>query len=438
MLSPELRLTEGVVAQVTVDRHSQVETEPVPEPSRSWAASTFDAFQFRDYRTIWIGSFIAFLAVNISSVAQGFVAYDLTGNNSAVGTVMLGQGVAMMFLNPFGGAVSDRFSKRLLILFSQFVIGGVSFSIAMLITTGHISILFLAVGSFTMGSMFAILGPARTALTGEVVSPERIGNAMALMQVGNNFGRIAGPLLAGLLLIIAGTAGTYFIVAAMFIGVIAAYYHIPNGPPRRDRGDTSVFQDVRLGIGHVVENPRLKHSLISFYLVTMLGMSNIVLMPGYALSTLDAGKSGLGILMGAGAAGGFVMSLLVASLADSRRSSVILTGAALCAGVGLILTGLAPNLPVAVLTMVLVNGGTSVFQTLNNAAALRITNPRFFGRIVSLMMVAWGMNNLVTLPIGIYGDIAGERAALMTLGVALSIVVMLLALWERRIGPAEA
>jgi MFS family permease len=86
---------------------------------------------------VFSGAFIAFLAVNISSVAQGFVAYDLTGNNSAVGTVMLGQGVAMMFLNPFGGAVSDRFSKRVLILSSQFVIGGVAFSTAMLIHRTH-------------------------------------------------------------------------------------------------------------------------------------------------------------------------------------------------------------------------------------------------------------------------------------------------------------
>jgi MFS family permease len=401
--------------------------------SRGWASSTFDAFRFPDYRTIWFGSFIAFLAVNISQTAQGVVAYDLTGSNSAVGKVMLGQGIAMMFLNPFGGAVSDRFPKRLLILFSQFVIGGVAFGVAILLTTGNISILYLAIGSFTMGSMFAILGPSRTALVGEVVSPERIGNAMALMQVGNNFGRIAGPFLAATFLVIAGSAGTYFIVAAMIVLVFATYLHIPNGAPRANRGQTSVFEDVRLGIGHVSSNPRLLHSIVSFYLVTMLGMSNIVLMPGFAKDTLDAGTEGLGILLGAAAAGGFVMSLLVASLADSKRSSVVLTAASLAAGIGLILTGLAPNLFFAILTMVLVSGGTSAFQTLNNAAALRITNPMFFGRIISLMMVAWGMNNIVTLPIGFYGDWAGERVALATLGSMLSVVVVFLALWERRL-----
>jgi predicted MFS family arabinose efflux permease len=415
------------MAEVTAER-----PEAVSPASRGWAASTFDAFRFPDYRTIWFGSFIAFLAVNISQTAQGVVAYDLTGSNSAVGSVMLGQGIAMMFLNPFGGAISDRFPKRLLILFSQFVIGGVAFSVAMLITTGQISILFLAIGSFTMGSMFAILGPSRTALVGEVVSPERIGNAMALMQVGNNFGRIAGPFLAATFLVIAGAAGTYFIVAFMFVFVIVAYLGIPNGTPRA-RGQTSVFQDIRLGIGHVAANPRLTHSIVSFYLVTMLGMSNVVLMPGFTLGTLNAGKEGLGILLGAAAAGGFVMSLMVASLADSRSSAFILTLSSFTAGIGLILTGLAPSLPFAVLAMILVSGGTSVFQTLNNAAALRITKPMFFGRIISLMMVAWGMNNIVTLPIGFYGDWAGERIALATLGSMLSVVVLFLALWERRL-----
>jgi MFS family permease len=425
------------VAGITTERDAPLTTEEATA-ARGWRASTFEAFRFADYRRIWIGSFIAFLAVNMSSTAQGVVAYDLTGNNSAVGSVMLGQGIAMMVLNPFGGAISDRFPKRVLILLAQFVIGGVALVTAVLLSTGSISILFLALGSFVMGSMFAVLGPARTALAGEIVSSERIGNAMALMQVGNNFGRIAGPFMAGALLVLAGAAGTYYIVAAMFIFVVAAYYNIPRGAPADQASRRSVVEDIRLGVRHVFANPRLLHAIVSFYLLTVLGMSNIVLMPGFAKDTLDAGTEGLGILLGAAAAGGFVASLLVASLADSSRSAVILTAASACTGVGLILTGIAPSLPLAILTMILVSSGASIFQTLNNSAALRITDPVFFGRIVSLMMVAWGLNNLVTLPVGVLGDLAGERVALASLGAALLAVTALLALWERSLSRAEA
>jgi len=190
-----------------------------PSAARSWAATTFDAFQFPGYRVVWLGSVLAFVAFNMASTAQNVVAFDLTGTNSAVGIVSFGQGIAMLLLNPFGGAIADRFSKRLLVLFAQGVIGVTMLAIAILLAADEISVLFLALGSFTMGSMFSLLGPARTALLGEVVSGERIGNAMALLQVGNNFGRVSGPLLAGILLAVPflGPTGSFFFIAAIFV-----------------------------------------------------------------------------------------------------------------------------------------------------------------------------------------------------------------------------
>ena len=41
----------------------------------------------------------------MSTTAQNVVAFELTGNNRAVGFVAFGQGVAMLFLAPFGGAL---------------------------------------------------------------------------------------------------------------------------------------------------------------------------------------------------------------------------------------------------------------------------------------------------------------------------------------------
>ena len=181
------------------------------ELRRSWAASTFDAFRFPLYRVVWLGSFFAFMAFNMASTAQAVVAFDLTGSNHAVGWVAFGQGLAMFFLNPFGGAIADRFSKRLLLLIAQAVIGSVMLAIAVLLAFDAITIFYLALGSFIMGTMFSFLGPTRTALLGEYVEPERIGNAMALMQVGNNFARIGGPFLAGTLLALPliGATGVY-------------------------------------------------------------------------------------------------------------------------------------------------------------------------------------------------------------------------------------
>jgi MFS family permease len=423
------------VARVTVERTEEMEALERVGPARTWAANTFDAFSVPTYRVIWLGTILAFVAFNMAMTAQGVVAYDLTGSNRAVGSVVFGQGVAMLILNPFGGAIADRFSKRLLILIAQVVIGSVMLATAILIATDNISILFLAAGAFIVGSMFSFLGPTRMSLLGEIVTGERIGNAMALIQVGGNFARIGGPFVAGALLAwsVVGSAGTYFLIASIFILVIATLYGIPDSPPRANRNQTNVLQDVRSGFRYLASQPRLLHSVVSFHLVTILGLSYIVLMPGFAKDVLDAGTAGLGILFGVAAAGGFIMSVIVASLADSRRAPALLTVSSFALGIGLILTSLAPTFGVAIVVMIFVGASSSAFQTLNNAIALKRSSQEYLGRVTGLMFLAWGLMSLTGLPVGFLADLAGERAMFAALGIALCCAVLALALWERRL-----
>src|SRR5437763_1372704 len=83
----------------------------------------------------------------------------------------------------------------------------------------------------------------------------------------------AGSLLS---IGVIGSAGTYFIIAAVFIFVIATFLRMPPTQVRSNRGDTSVLDDVRLGFRYVTRNPRLLHTVLSFHLVTVFGMSYVV------------------------------------------------------------------------------------------------------------------------------------------------------------------
>jgi MFS family permease len=409
-----------------------------PGRSRVWANTTLAAFQFPVYRIVWLGSFIGFLAFNMSGVAQGVIAYDLTGNNRAVGTVMFGQGVAMLLLNPFGGAIADRFNKRFLIITTQTVIGGVILAMAVLLLTDNISILWLAVGSFTTGAMFAILGPSRTALLADVVSSARIGNAMALLQVGGNFGRICAPFLAGALLSIAaiGATGTYFIIAAMFVVVLVTMSHIPSSPPRTRSG--SVLQDARQGLAYARGNARLLHALVGYYAITALGYSFWVVMPGFVKGDLQSSTASLGAVLGVTAGGGLIGSIIVASLADSPRASLYLKVSSLLAATMLALAGFAPSLLALMLVMAFMGAGISAFQTLNNSVALRHADPAFYGRIMGLMQIAWGLINLFSLPTGFIADAVGERGVLVGAGLILLLLLLVMSAWEHRIDRAEA
>ena len=409
-----------------------------PPAGRSWVSSTLAAMDSPVYRMLWLGSFLGFMAFNMSGTAQSVVAFDLTGNNSAVGTVMFGQGLAMLLLNPFGGTIADRLNKRLLLIVTQAVLGGVILATAVLLQTGQISILWLAIGAFTTGAMFAFLGPARASILGDVVPNDRIGNAMALLQVGGNVGRIVAPFVAGALLSwsLLGASGTYFVISAMVIFVMVFMSRIPEVAARSSEG-RSVFADMKLGLAHVRSRPRLLHGIISYYFVTALGFSFFVLAPGFVKQELGQGTAGVGAMLGVAAMGGLAGSLVVASLADSRKASIYLRIAGIVGAGGLVAVGLAPGFLTAMLAMVFVGAGVAAFQTLNNSVALKETEPAYYGRVMGLMQLAWGLINLTSLPVGALADVLGERAVLSGAGVALLIVMAGLAMWERRITSAR-
>lgn len=405
-----------------------------PALGKTWLSSTLAAFDAPIYRLLWMGSFLGFLAFNMSGTAQSVVAFDLTGNNRAVGTVMFGQGLAMLLLNPFGGTIADRLNKRLLILGTQTVLGGVMLATAVLLQTGQISIFWLAAGAFTTGVMFAFLGPARASIMGDVVPHERIGNAMALLQVGGNVGRIIAPFVAGALLSwsLLGSTGTYYVIAAMVFCVMVFMSRIPDVASRPSEG-RSLFADMKLGLDHVRSRPRLLHFIVSYYFVTALGYSFFVLAPGFVKDVLGRGTAEVGAMLGVAAIGGLAGSLVVASMADSRKASTFLGLAGVLGASGLIVLGLAPTFGTALIAMVFLGMGIAAFQTLNNAVALKETEPAYYGRVMGLMQLAWGLINLTSLPVGALADVLGERAVLSGAGVGLMLVMAGLVLWERRI-----
>ena len=160
-------------------------------------------------------------------------------------------------------------------------------------------------------------------------------------------------------------------------------------------------------------------------------------MPGFSKQVLDAGTPGVGILLGASAAGGIITSLLVASMANSRNVQSLLTASSGFLGLALIATGFAPTLVVAVGCMALVGAGSAAFQCLNNVVGLRRSEPEFYGRVMAMMFVAWGFQALSGLPIGVAADAFGERAVLVGLGVAVVVMTVFLALWDRAIGRSQ-
>jgi hypothetical protein len=142
------------------------------------------------------------------------------------------------------------------------------------------------------------------------------------------------------------------------------------------------------------------------------------LMPGYLENELGHPASRVGLIYGVSAAGGVAASLAVAMgsrSADPVRQMFLFGGAL---GGSVILLALAPGLAAALGVAMAVGAASSGFQVLNNITLMERSRPDFFGRVMSVSMVAWGLNFAVAYPIGALADHVGERAMLGGLGLA--------------------
>jgi MFS family permease len=396
-----------------------------PPALRRWADETFAAFSFAPFRVLWLGTLTSFLAFFMSTVVNSVVAFQLTGSNRAVGTVIFGQGLSMFVLGPIAGALVDRWPRRRVIAVGQAAAGIAFTSLGVLVAVHAIALAHLAIGAFVVGVCFAFIGPARQALVGEIVPRERRGNATALMLIANNASRIGGPAVGGAFLAWqgAGPRIAYFVMGVLYAISAATLRWLP---PSRGRADlaTRVLADVADGLRYVRRQPQLFLLLVQFVAVFMIGFPYVALMPGLVVNQLGHPAEAISVLAGTAAAGGLLTSVLVARVADAPRARGVTSALGLGFALSLVAIALAPSFALAAVASFAIGAASGGYQTLGTAVMLAGTEPVYIGRVMSLTMLAFAGFGLMGLPIGWLADAIGERGTLAVMGVAASAVVV--------------
>ena len=392
----------------------------------SWLDTTFAALRLRSFRLLWIGTVCGHLAFFMSTVVQSVVAFDLVGNNTAVGTVVFAQGIAMLLLGPLGGAIADRWPKRMLIASAQVVPAAVFATLALAMATESISLALVTAGALLIGATFAFLGPARQAFVVEIVPDAARGNAVALTQVASTASQVLGPGVAGLLLYwsFSGAAGAYGAMSGLYVAACVLLLLLPRSRMRPDARETHVLADVAEGVLYVWQRRGLRHLVLLYISVIMLGFPYVTVLPGLLENQLGRAAQAYAFLSLTSAAGALVSSVAVARYADHARASLLFVAMGLLFGVSLFALAGSPSYRLAAGAVFCVGCGFGGFMTLNGALIVRSTDPAFFGRVMALTMLAFGAFGLMGLPVGLLADALGERGVLMLMSACVCTTVV--------------
>lgn len=170
------------------------------------------------YRLYWSGLLFGFSALWVGFVVRGLLAFDLTGSNAALGGLFIAFGVPQLMLAPAGGLVADRVARTTIVIASLALFAVEYLLVAVPVLAGVIEYWMLLVGSVFEGALVAFFMPARTALVGDLMKENVVGNGVALLQVSFAATRVVGPAIAGALIAVQtiGSGGTYLIACLLF------------------------------------------------------------------------------------------------------------------------------------------------------------------------------------------------------------------------------
>jgi MFS family permease len=281
---------------------------PPPEP---WARRTFAALHDRNYRLFFAGQGLSMVGSWARSTAQGWLVYELTGDERLLGIVGALSLLPLALLSGVAGAVADRVDKRRLLLRIQLVEMALSAALAVLVLSGHVRVGHVIAFAAALGVASAFEMPCRQAFMLEMVGRERLRNAVALNSAMFNLALIVGPAVAAVVMRVAGVGWVFVLDAVSFTAAVAGFARMRLAARAPARQEGGFVRQLLEGVRYVRSNPTIARLLGLLALAMTVGWAYASLLPAYARDVLGVDEGGYGWLFASSGVGACVGAVWV-------------------------------------------------------------------------------------------------------------------------------
>ncbi len=333
---------------------------------RSRALNTFGAFRalrHRNFKLFFYGQMLSMAGTWMQRVAQGWLAYRLTGSALLLGLVTFASSAPAFLLSPLAGVVADRINCHRLLIVAQVALMVQASLLAWVTMIGAMTPGRLVAFALVLGTVSALENPVRQSFFVEMVSREDLMNAIALNSTMVNAARIVGPAGAGLLVAHYGEGICFLINALSFLAVIAALLMMKLEKRSEPALAGSGLALLREGFAFVRETRSVRSLLGLFSVMSFAGSPYQALLPMFAGSVLHVGAQGLGWLMAASGVGAIVCAAALAFLPSTRGLYSASLLAAFLFAAALIVLGISRQFALSLVMMLVIGGGYIVTLT---------------------------------------------------------------------------
>lgn len=404
--------------------------------------SLWQPLTVRDFRLLWLGQGISLFGDQFYLVALPWLTLRLTGSALALGTVLMVAGGARAVFQLLGGALSDRFSPRTLMLVSNIVRAVVTGTITAVVLADATRVWHLYVLSLVFGLVDAFFFPAYMSVVPMLLENEQLSAGNALLRGTGRFTALIGPAAAGVVISSQSLGVAFAIDTATFVAATASVWLMKERKLAGHAGEEKetateepgglkgLFKSVSDGLRYVWSHPLIRALLIFIAVIEFSFVGPIsVGLAAMAKNRFAAegGASALGWMLSAFGGGMLVGMLVAGSIKVARQRGKLVIGMTLLAGLGLALLGFATEVVWACIVLAFIGLGGGIANIVILALLQSKADRRMLGRVMGVMM--FQISVLEPLSYAVAGVMADANlTVLFVAGGAIALATSLLSL----------
>jgi MFS family permease len=361
----------------------------------SWLRMDLSPLASRDFRVLFGSSTITLLGTEATDVALVVQVKQLTGSTLAVGLLGAAELVPLVVFALYGGVLADRLDRRQVIRWCEAALGGCSLLLLAdsLLSRPLLWPLYVVVAA--MNALASLQRPSVEATIPRIVPPGQLTAAVTLSSGSQNLSVIVGSSLGGVLAAGAGPAVVYALDAATFVvssGLLFLLRPVPapepavlaSGADSPESGLRSVLAGLRYA--------RSRPELLGSYLADLAAMT--LSYPAALFPFLAAGLHAswaVGLMFACPSIGAFAITVSCGWMARVRRHGLAIALAACAWGLAIVAFGLAPDIAVALVALVLAGAADMVSGIFRDLLWKQTVPDALRGRLAGVELLSYAL-----------------------------------------------
>ena len=358
--------------------------------------------------------------------ALSWQVYQLTGKALDLGLVGLAQFMPFLMLFLISGSVADRYQRKKIMSICVAIQMLCALAFFIMTVTGNANFLAIFTILIFLGIARAFQSPAQSAIVPLLVPKEHFANAIAWTSSGFQMARIAGPGIAGIIIIageqwVYGTAIILFVFSTIFTFMV--------------RTNTQIISHVPVTIDNILAG--LKFALKRQIIIGSIGLDLFAvllggataLLPIFATDILNVGPAGFGALRATHMIGALIGALTLTQYPISRHAGKKLLSTVAIFGLGIIVFGISTSFWLSLSALFILGAADSVSVFIRNNLVQIITPDNMRGRVSAVSAVFIGASNeLGELESGVTAHFWGVVPAVIIGGIGTVFISGLFAM----------